>query len=111
MCGGILMKRKSAHSEILKYLGNVAFGKSNDCVKLTFIEENSPEIDRLDLTMLSELRRNASGGIEIKLLNRLDALKLMLEASEEQRETAQEQARTFFSALNGGAAGNGLNDN
>ena len=39
------MKRKSAHSEILKYLGNVAFGKSNDCVKLTFIEENSPEID------------------------------------------------------------------
>ncbi len=111
MCGGILMERKTAHGEIMEYLGNVAFGKSNDCVKLTFIDENSPEIDTLDLTMLSELKRSASGGIEIKLLSRLDAMKLMLEASEEQREVAQEQARTFFSALNEGAAGNGLNGN
>ena len=44
MCGGILMERKTAHGEIMEYLGNVAFGKSNDCVKLTFIDENSPEI-------------------------------------------------------------------
>ena len=105
------MKRKSAHSEILRYLRRVAFGKSNDCVKLTFMEENSPEIDGLDLTMLSELKRLGNGGIEIKLLSRLEAMRLMLEASEERQEAAQEQASSFFSALNGGAAGIGLSEN
>mgnify|MGYP006955485541 CR=1 FL=1 len=53
-------------------LGELAFGRANDCVRLV-LEEN-PVLENLDLSLLSEVKRNEKGTVEIRLIDRLKAL-------------------------------------
>lgn len=59
-------------SDVVRRLAELAFGEANDCVRLAL--EESPALDRLDLSLLSEVRRNEKGTVEIKLIDRLRAL-------------------------------------
>ncbi len=96
------MKNKVKHQDIIKGLRDIASGRANDIIKLAFInpEENPHLIDGLDLTLLSEVKRTDKGAFEIKLLNRLDALKILLE---ELGRTESEKAEEFFGALDDAA--------
>jgi hypothetical protein len=51
--------------------------------------------------MLSEIKRNSNGTVEIKLLNRLDALELLSKLISE--GGSQSAAEEFFRALQGAA--------
>ena len=75
-----ILKRKVKHEEIMSRLSDIAFGKANDIVKLAFLnpEENLALLDELDLTMLSEVKRTTGGAVEVKLVNRLEAMELHL---------------------------------
>lgn len=79
--------------DVLRRVGEIAFGRANDCVKLAL----SPEcdIDALDLTLLSELRRTEKGLVEIKLLDRFAALQYLGEHIKGRTDPAAE----FFAAL------------
>ena len=58
--------------DVTRRLAELAFGKVNDCVRLV-LEEN-PEVQKLDLSLLSEVRRSDKGGVEIKFIDRLRVL-------------------------------------
>lgn len=59
-------------ADVARRLAELAFGGANDCVRLA-LEEGAP-LDKLDLSLLSEIKRNDKGTVEIKLIDRLQAL-------------------------------------
>lgn len=105
------MSRKIKRADVLARLNDIAFGRANDIAKLAFLsgEQQTAELDRLDLTLLSEVKRNSSGAVEFKLLNRTEILKLLLDELDTDR--AEGGAQSFFEAMDRaageGAAGNG----
>ena len=73
----------------------MAFGKVNDCVKLALSEYE--DIAKLDLSMLTEIKRNEKGSVEIKLADRTKALEQLAALAESEGCTAEE----FLDALIG----------
>jgi len=98
------LKRKLDSNDVIRRIGELAFGRANDAVKLVLMEPEDREIiDKLDLSLLSEVKRGSNGVIEVKILNRLDALELLaklLGVSDRQMP----QADSFFRALDAAAA-------
>ena len=82
--------------DVTRRLAELAFGKANDCVRLAL--ENDPSLDKLDLSLLSEVKRNEKGTVEIKLIDRLRALEQLAEVAGE----GSEDLELFLRALNGG---------
>lgn len=73
--------------DVTRRLAELAFGKANDCVRLAL--EDTPKLDKLDLSLLSEVKRNEKGTVEIKLIDRLRALEqLAVYAQEEKTDLA-----------------------
>lgn len=58
--------------DVARRLAELAFGKANDCVRLAL--EEDLRLEKLDLGLLSEIKRNEKGTVEIKLVDRLKAL-------------------------------------
>lgn len=58
--------------DVARRLAELAFGKTNDCVKLVL--EDTSDLDGLDLSLLAEVKRNDKGKVEIKLIDRLKVL-------------------------------------
>ena len=82
--------------DVVRKLGELAFGKVNDCVRLAL--EECPELENLDLGLLSEVKRNEKGMVEIKLIDRLRALEQLAAVAE--AEPGEMEA--FLQALQGG---------
>ena len=90
-------ERKTDLEKIRQQLRKMAFGKPNDCVKLALCED--VDIEKLDLSMLTEIKRSEKGTVEIKLVDRIRALERLLEAGGGDVDCAE----AFFAA----AAGDG----
>lgn len=86
---------KVSREDVVRRLAELAFGKANDCVKLAL--EEHPRVGRLDLSLLSEVKRNEKGTVEIKLIDRLRALEQLAQAAGEDSSEAAE----FLKALRG----------
>ena len=82
--------------DVTRRLAELAFGNANDCVKLA-LEENLC-LDELDLSLLSEVKRNDKGTVEIKLIDRLRALEQLAQTAGE----PQTDLNNFLQALQGG---------
>ena len=82
--------------DVTRRLAELAFGKANDCVRLAL--EDDPQLSRLDLSLLSEVKRNEKGTVEIKLIDRLKALEQLAQTAVEDKDAAQE----FLQALREG---------
>lgn len=82
--------------DVTRRLAELAFGKANDCVKLA-LEENLC-LDELDLSLLSEVKRNDKGTVEIRLIDRLRALEQLAQTAGEE----QSDVDAFLQALQGG---------
>ena len=65
--------------DVTRRLAELAFGKANDCVRLAL--EDDPKLDKLDLSLLSEIKRNEKGTVEIRLIDRLKALEQLAQAA------------------------------
>ncbi len=76
--GGEIRRR-----DVTRRLAELAFGKANDCVRLAL--EDDPALDKLDLSLLSEVKRNDKGTVEIKLIDRLRALEQLALVAEEEK--------------------------
>lgn len=101
---GICLRKKLSGSDVINRIGSLAFGKSNDAVKLVFLDPERQElIDDLDLSMVSEVKRGANGVVEVKLLNRIALLELLAQLVEPQAQGGKE-AESFFSAMDKAAA-------
>jgi len=82
--------------DVTRRLAELAFGNANDCVKLA-LEENLC-LDELDLSLLSEVKRNDKGTVEIKLIDRLRALEQLAQTAGEEKTDVD----AFLQALQGG---------
>lgn len=80
-------------TDVARRLAELAFGKANDCVRL--VMEEPLRVDKLELSLLSEIKRNEKGTVEVKLVDRLKALELL--AAMAQQEGAD--LETFLRAL------------
>ena len=58
--------------DVARRLAELAFGKANDCVRLVL--DADAKLDGLDLSLLTELKRNDKGTLEVRLVDRLQAL-------------------------------------
>ena len=65
--------------DVVRRMAELAFGKANDCVRLVL--EDDPLLEKLDLSLLSEVKRNDKGTVEIKLIDRLRALEQLSQAA------------------------------
>ncbi len=73
---------KLTRADVARRLAELAFGRANDCVKLAF--QQDPTLEKLDLNLLSELKRNEKGTIEIRLVDRLKALEVLAQLAQEE---------------------------
>lgn len=90
---------KSGHirrEDVTRRLAELAFGKANDCVRLAL--EESPSLGKLDLSLLSEVKRNEKGTVEIKLIDRLKALEQLALAAGQENIDPEEFLRALQSA-------------
>ena len=86
---------KVSRADVTRRLAELAFGKANDCVRLAL--EDEPKLDKLDLSLLSEVKRNDKGTVEIKLIDRLKALEQLAAVAEDRGEDLE----SFLKALQG----------
>lgn len=90
---------KIRREDVVRRMAELAFGKANDCVRLVL--EEDPPVSRLDLSLLSEVKRNDKGTVEVKLIDRLRALEqLQQTAGQDEGEMA-----SFLEALKGSQEG------
>ena len=98
--GGSLRQRIRAgevrRQDVTRRLAELAFGRANDCVRLAL--EDEPDLGKLDLSLLSEVKRNEKGTVEIKLVDRLRALEQLAEVAGE----GDSDMESFLQALQGG---------
>ena len=66
--------------EILLALKRVALSKPNDAISLA-LEPKDTHVGSLDLWSVSEFKINNSGSVEVKFLDRVKALSLLLECA------------------------------
>lgn len=69
-------------ADVLRRLAELAFGPPNDCVRLAL--EEMPDLEKLDLSLLSEIKRSDKGMVEIRLIDRVKVLERLAQAMEEQ---------------------------
>ena len=84
-----------SRADVTRRLAELAFGKANDCVRLAL--EDDPNLGRLDLSLLSEVKRNDKGTVEIKLIDRLRALEQLAQVAGEDTQDLE----AFLLALQG----------
>lgn len=87
---------KVRKEDVVRRLAELAFGKANDCVKMVLDE--SAVIDKLDLSLLTEVKRNEKGTVEVRLVDRLKALEQLALLAEENGDDLE----SFLKALQGG---------
>ena len=63
---------KLTRADVVRRLGELAFGRASDCVRLVL--EEGADLGKLDLSLLAEVRRSEKGAVEVKLADRLQAL-------------------------------------
>ena len=82
--------------DAVRRLAELAFGRANDCVRLVL--EQDPRLNRLDLSLLSEVKRSEKGAVEVRLIDRLRALEQLAQMAEDDNTDLE----AFLKALQGG---------
>ena len=76
-----------SRKELIAYLRKLARWKNNDVVKLAFLEpERMDEVDKLDLTGVVELKRNANGTFEARFVDKVRVLAMLRELMDERQD-------------------------
>ena len=84
--------------DVARRLAELAFGKANDCVRLVLSED--VKIDGLDLSLLTELKRNDKGTLEVRLVDRLNALEQLAALA----QSSGTDLESFLQAMQGSGA-------
>jgi hypothetical protein len=86
---------KLTKTDIARRLAELAFGKANDCVKLVL--GTDVDVEGLDLSLLTELKRNDKGTLEVRLVDRLKALEQLANFAEDEGTDLE----SFLQAMQG----------
>lgn len=86
-----MKKQKADYEKVIGRLVRLGFGDGKECVPLL---EGRWE-DKIDLSLVSEIKRGANGAIEVKLIDRVSILYRLLELL----RTDEDGAEAFLRAL------------
>lgn len=97
------MSNELSRQLVLEKIAELAFGRCNDEAKLAFMGSGDmADMDKLDLRILAGLHVGASGGVELRLLDRVKLAELLLMALEKDERAADEPQR-LITAINAAA--------
>ena len=82
-------------ADVARRLAELAFGRANDGVKL--VREEGAELESLDLSLLTEVKRSDKGAVEVRLVDRLRALEQLSLLAEKEGSDLE----TFLRAMQG----------
>lgn len=99
--GGRKTGAGSDMERIRRQLRKMAFGKANDCVKLVLHED--VDIESLDLSLLTEIKRSDKGTVEVKLVDRTRVLEQLAGLAESGQSTAEEFLQALLRGVDDGA--------
>ncbi len=88
---------KLTREDVARRLAELAFGKANDCVRLVL--EEGVKLGKLDLSLLTEVKRSEKGAVEVHLVDRLKALEALAEMAQDDGGDLE----SFLKALQGEA--------
>ena len=87
MDNGEIRPDELGQEELVEYLRQLAVWKNNDVVKLAFLEaEDVDRVDKLDLTGVVELKRNANGTFEARFVDKVRVLGMLRELMDDERD-------------------------
>lgn len=86
---------KIRKADVARRLAELAYGRCNDCVRLVL--EEAPDLQSLDLSLLSEVKRSEKGMVEIRLVDRLRVLEQLTQLAEGEESGLAD----FFQAMQG----------
>ena len=98
---GAKKKKALTREDVLGQLWRLASGRANDVAKLVFLEPEELErvIGKMDLTAMAELKRCGNGAVEVKAVDRLRALELLLALMDGVKEGGDDGAVSLYQAL------------
>lgn len=94
------VRRCKSREEIIQYLEKLVFYRPNDGIRIAFTDEPS-DLKNCHLEGISEFKRYANGTVEMKFLDRLKALELLVRLQGEP-EAEGGGLEAFLSAVSGG---------
>lgn len=94
------VRRCKSREEIIQYLEKLVFYRPNDGIRIAFTDEPS-DLKHCHLEGISEFKRYANGTVEMKFLDRLKALELLVRLQGEP-EAEGGGLEAFLSAVSGG---------
>lgn len=90
-------KKRSDRELVKRELRRLARGRVNDCVKLALCED--VDIESLDLSLLTEIRRSERGVVEVKLLDRTKVLEQLSRMADDGDEKAEEFLQALIAGM------------
>ncbi len=79
---------------VMRQIRRLAERRANDAVKLAFLGEQALDrLDQMDLSALTEFRRQGNGAVEIKLIDRISALQWLAEQTGEKTALLKDLCR------------------
>ena len=93
---GRIRQGQIRREDVTRRLAELAFGRPNDCVRLAL--EEVADLEKLDLSLLSEIKRSEKGMVEIKLIDRLRALEQLAQSTGAEKTDAEEFLRALQTA-------------
>lgn len=90
-------EQQSDLERIRAELRKLAFGRANDCVKLALCEQ--VDIESLDLSLLTEIKRSERGTVEVKLLDRTKVLEQLAQMAVDGDEKAEEFLQALLTGM------------
>ena len=93
-----MAEKEISREDVLRELKKIALSKPNAGIELAYMEKPTRRmIQRLDLSAVSEFKRNSAGAVELRFIDRVKALQTLCELLG--GETEEERADEFFRAL------------
>ena len=73
--GDTMEKKELGREDVIEALKEIAFGRVNRGVELTYLSEPTAQLIRkMDLSAVAEFKRNGNGTVEVKFVDRVKAL-------------------------------------
>ena len=75
-----MAKREISREDVLRELKRIALSRPNAGIELAYMEKPTRQmIQRLDLSAVSEFKRNSAGAVELRFIDRVKALQTLCE--------------------------------
>lgn len=92
-----LQNRREMYGTVRSGLERIAFNRCNDAVKLAFFGKDGADIEDLDLSCISAIKRDKDGGVDMKFFDRQRALETLMQLDE--AESSCGSAEEFLAAV------------